>query len=254
MESLTTIPALGDNFIHLYAYDSDNALVVDPGDSLAVVNILEMYKLTATTILLTHHHVDHTGGAAQLKAATNAHVIGSDGRRMPGVDQVVYGGETIDIGDRKIQVISTPGHSSNAVCYLIEPKDSEEPPVLFTGDTLFVAGCGRIFEATAESMYESLIKLTQLPDETVICCGHDYTVENYEFAVSIEPQNKLLTEMLAQAKNAKKRSRAMSTISQEKQTNPFLRADSEQIRAALNMPDAKAAEVFAELRHRKDYF
>ena len=254
MDSLTTISALADNFIHLYRYDGDNALIVDPGDCQAVMNILGIYKLTVTTILLTHHHLDHTGGVARLKAVTKAKVIGSDGRRVPSIDRVVYGDDAIELGDRKIKVISTPGHTKTCVCYYLEPAGAQEPPIVWTGDTLFVAGCGRIFEATAESMYESLMKLAQLPDETVVCCGHDYTVENYEFASSLEPDNKVLENLLEQAKHARKRLRAISTMSQEKETNPFLRADSPQIRAALKMPKAKAIEIFTELRHRKDSF
>jgi hydroxyacylglutathione hydrolase len=249
-----TISVPADNFIHLYRYDGDNVLVVDPGESEAVADVLRRYKLTLTTILLTHHHLDHTGGVAELKALTGANVIGSDGRRVPAVNQVVYGGETINLADRKLKVISTPGHTKTCVCYYLESAGKEEAPIVWTGDTLFVAGCGRIFEATTESMYESLKKLVQLPDETMVCCGHDYTVENYEFASSLEPDNEVLGNLLEQAKHARKRSRATSTISQEKETNPFLRADSAPIRTALNMPDAKAVDVFAELRHRKDSF
>lgn len=249
-----TISVPPDNFIHLYRYDGDNVLVVDPGESRAVTNVLARYKLTLTTILLTHHHLDHTGGVAELKALTAANVIGSDGRRVPAVNQVVYGGETIKLGDRVVKVISTPGHTKTCVCYYLEPGGAEHAPIVWTGDTLFVAGCGRIFEATPESMYQSLMKLVQLPDQTVIYSGHDYTVENYEFASGLEPDNELLEKLLEQAKHAPKRSRATSTISQEKETNPFLRADSAPVRAALNMPNDKAVDVFAELRRRKDYF
>ena len=254
MVSLTTISALADNFIHLYRYDGNDAFVVDPGDCQAVMNILGIYKLTVTTILLTHHHLDHTGGVARLKAVTGARVIGSDGRRVPSIDKVVYGDDVIKLGNRKIKVISTPGHTKTCVCYYMEPAGEQEDPIVWTGDTLFVAGCGRIFETTAESMYESLTKLVQLPDEAVICCGHDYTVENYEFASSLEPDNEALKKLLEQAKLARKRLRAISTISQEKETNPFLRVDSTPIRAALGMPESKVIEVFAELRHRKDSF
>ncbi|MHC4222122.1 MAG: hydroxyacylglutathione hydrolase C-terminal domain-containing protein, partial [Planctomycetota bacterium] len=132
------------------------------------------------------------------------------------------------------------------------PIGGDQPGILFTGDTLFVNGCGRIFENDTKTMLNSLLKLAALPDDTLVYCGHNYTVENYEFALSLEPDNEALRKRLEQVRQAKQE--VPSTISQEKQTNPFLRADTSEIKAALDMSTAKTEDVFAELRHRKDVF
>ncbi|MHC4395409.1 MAG: hydroxyacylglutathione hydrolase [Planctomycetota bacterium] len=252
MDSVITIPAFGDNYIYLCPYNKSNAFAVDPCDNSLVQQALKKHALNLTTILITHHHWDHTGGVVDLKKKTGCEVVGPDKRRIPAIDRVVADDQVLTIGNIKIQVIATPGHTSTSVCYYMQPTDSNEPGVLWTGDTLFVNGCGRILETDAGTMLDSLLKLAKLPDDTLVYCGHNYTVENYEFALTIEPDNEAVKERL---REVKKTTRAVpSTIMQEKTTNPFLRSDTPGIKAGFGMPNAGTVEVFAEMRRRKDVF
>jgi len=180
MDPVITVPALGDNFIYLYRYDQRNAFAVDPGESSAVLGVLRRYGLNLTMILVTHHHWDHVAGVDELKKISGCEVIGGD-RRIRSIDHVVGDGQILEAGDVRIQVIATPGHTQAAVCYHLQPSKAGKNGILWTGDTLFIGGCGRLFECDARTMWDSLVKLTSLPDETVVYCGHDYTVENYEF-------------------------------------------------------------------------
>ena len=256
MDDVIVISAFGDNFIYLYRYDAGKAFAVDPADSSAVLNVLAEKKLALTMILNTHHHYDHCGGNRDLKKKTGCAIIGGDPLRVPGIDRVVKDADIINAGDTEIQVIGTPGHTRNDVCfYLPEPK-SQSSGIVFTGDTMFVGGCGRVFECRPEQMWQSLMRLAQLPDKTRMYCGHDYTVENYEFALTIEPGNTDVKERLAELKamsNSQKPT-VPSTIYQQRKLNPFLRAETTQIKEALAMPQSSAVEIFAELRRRKDVF
>ncbi len=256
MKTLITIPALGDNFIYLYQYDQNNTLVIDPGESSPVLNTLKKYKLNLTTILTTHYHWDHVGGIVDLKKRTGCKVIGGNKRKTHGIDYLVDDGQTLAIGNIKIQVITTPGHTRTAVCYYLLPTNDNNTGILWTGDTLFIGGCGRLLECDARSMWDSLQKLAALPDQTLLYCGHDYTLENYEFAQMIEPENQAVKKRLSEIRQIQKQGKytVPSTMSQEKATNPFLRANTSEIKTALNMPQAGDVEAFAELRRRKDIF
>ena len=256
MDPLLIIPALGDNLIYLYHYGQNSAFIVDPSDFSSVLNILVKHTLNLETILVTHHHWDHLAGAAELKKKIGCRIIGSDKQRIPDIDDVVKDGQIITIGDIKIQVIATPGHTRTSVCYYMPPLNENKNGIVWTGDTLFVGGCGRLLECDAETMWNSLCKLASLPDQTLVCCGHDYTVENYEFALTIEPDNQAVKQRLQQVKQVQKMGSPTvpSTILQEKLTNPFLRADASELKEALHMPQARPVEVFAELRRRKDVF
>ena len=256
MNPVITIPAFGDNFVYLYEYQQGDALAVDPSDSSPVLGILREQELGLTTILVTHHHWDHTAGVAKLKGKTGCEVVGGDARRISGIDRLVEDEQSLSIGEAQIQVIATPGHTGTSVCYYVQPSGDDGSGILWTGDTLFVGGCGRLLECRAQSMWDSLRKLACLPDDTLVYCGHDYTVENYEFALSIEPDNQAVRRRMAEVTQAQKAGgqTVPSTMLQERLTNPFLRADSPELKAALNMPQAQAVEVFAELRRRKDVF
>ena len=251
-----TISALGDNFIYLYRYNQNNAFVVDPSDASLVLNILKERALDLTTILVTHHHWDHTAGTIELKEKTRCKVVGPDRQRIPGIDSVVEDGQVLTIGNVRIKVIATPGHTRTAVCYYVQPSNDNKNGILWTGDTLFIGGCGRLLECDARPMWDSLLKLASLPDDTLVYCGHDYTVENYQFALSIEPNNQAVKRCLSEVGQAQRAGRQTvpSTMSRERTTNPFLRADTSELKTALNMPQAQAVEVFAELRRRKDFF
>jgi hydroxyacylglutathione hydrolase len=256
MDSVITIPALGDNFIYLYRYNKSDALAVDPSDGSLVLRAMKEHGLNLKTILITHHHWDHVAGTVELRQKTGCKVIGADRRRIPGIDSVAEDGQILPVGDRKVRVIATPGHTSTSVCYYIEPSTGNENGILWTGDTLFVGGCGRLLECNAESMAESLQRLASLPDDTLVYCGHDYTLENYEFAFGIEPGNQGVKERLDQVRQAQRQGKLTvpSSILLERTTNCFLRSGTPELKAALGMPQAQAVEVFAELRRRKDIF
>ncbi|MHC4192444.1 MAG: hydroxyacylglutathione hydrolase, partial [Planctomycetota bacterium] len=204
---------------------------------------LEKHGLNLTDILITHRHFDHTAGIEELKNKTSCKVIG---------------GEKAEIlldGNMHIQLIATPGHTRDSVCYYVQPSEKHSGS-LFTGDTLFVGGCGRPIECDARILWQSLQKLTALPNDTLIYPGHNYTAENYEFALTIEPNNTDVKSRLSEIKKTKRQGlpTVPSTMLQEKTTNVFLNANKPEIKAALNMPNAPDAEVFTELRRRKNIF
>ena len=249
MNSPVTIRALSDNLVYVYAYGRDSVLVVDPAEASVVLDFLDSRGLRLEMILLTHHHHDHTAGLAELKAKTGCLVLAADDRRITGIDRKVGDGDLLPIGTEQIEVIATPGHTKTSLSYYLPAG------IVWTGDTLFVGGCGRLLECAAVVMYESLCRLADLPPHTRIYCGHDYALDNYRFALSIEPANESISRRYEQIRLAAASGEpASSTISQEKSTNPFLRADSSEIARALDMPLAAAADVFAELRRRKDVF
>lgn len=254
MNSVITIRILGDNLTYLYRYGQNESFVVDPGDSSPVLSVLKKEGLTLRTILVTHHHYDHTAGTADLKRRATCTVIGGD-KRISGIDNIVRDGQILTFGDKAVQVLATPGHTRTSVCYYMQPS-GDDSPILWTGDTLFIGGCGRLLECDARSMWDSLGRLASLPDETLVYCGHDYTLENYEFALSIEPGNEAVRRRLDEIKQTCKQGglTVPSTLLQERTTNVFLRADTPELKAALGMTQARAVEVFAELRRRKDVF
>ena len=256
MTHVIPIPILGDNFTYVHRCSGNRALVVDPGEAAAVLRSLKENDLSLAAVLLTHHHWDHVGGAAKLRSKTHCEIIGTDRRLIPAPDRTVADGETVTIAGVAVQVIGTPGHTRTSVSYHVPPQDRDQPGVVYTGDTLFTGGCGRPMECEPAVMWESLCKLAALPEETRVCCGHDYTLESYEFALTIDPDNPVFRERLAELQKAVEYGQLTvpSTIAQEKTTNIFLRAGDQRIKAALGMADAQPHEVFAELRHRKNLF
>ena len=243
MEPVITIPALGDNYIYLYRYDQNNAFAIDPGNSKIVLKTLQEQGLNLTDVLATHRHFDHTAGIQDLKKETGCNVIAAD------KDAILH------IANMNIQVIATPGHTQDSVCYYVQPSKNRGG-VLFTGDTLFIGGCGRPIECDASTMWDSLQKITALPDDTLVYPGHDYTEENYEFALTIEPNNTLVKKALQTIKDWQKPGKPTvpSNIGHERATNIFLRSNTPEIKSALNMSNSTDPEVFAELRRRKNLF
>jgi hydroxyacylglutathione hydrolase len=204
-------------------------------------------------IFTTHHHGDHVEANLPLKAAFGCTIVGPAGEadQIPGVDEPVKGGDTFTFGAFEVRVIDTPGHTIGHISYWLPAAG-----VAFVADTLFSLGCGRLFEGTPEMMWDSLLKLRALPDETSIYCGHEYTEANARFALTIEPDN---PELVARAEEVKRLSTAgqptlPTTIGREKATNPFLRADTPGMGARLGMANADPAAIFAEIRRRKDNF
>jgi len=237
---ITILPAFGDNYIYLAEYARGTCFAVDPGDAVVVQEALEQRGLALTHIFVTHGHGDHVGGVETLKLQTGCAVVGPD-RRIAGVDTMAGDGDVIELGEVSIRCIATPGHTETSVCYHVTSKMFTHP-ALFTGDTLFVCGCGRVLGCGYETMYASLQKLTALPDETLIYPGHDYTEENVRFALTVEPDNEALQEKLAWAQKQIQTGHPTvpSTLAEEKRLNPFLQA--------------KNRQTFATRRRKKDVF
>ena len=250
--TVTLVPCLKDNYAYLLA-DRQAGLcaVVDPSEPEPVKAALAREGLTLTHILNTHHHWDHTGGNLALKAELGARVIGpgKDRDRIPGIDEGVSEDAPFTFGPHSARILEVPAHTRGAITFVFGD-------IAFTGDTLFAMGCGRLFEGDPPMMWASLSKLMKLPDETKIYCGHEYTLSNGRFALTLEPDNAdLQTRMReVEAARAKNEPTVPSTMAMEKKTNPFLRPNSAELRHTLGMQNASDVEVFGETRRRKDSF
>ena len=254
MLTIIQIPVLTDNYIYLI-HDpvSGETAVIDPALAQPVLDVLDKKGWRLTYILNTHHHWDHVGGNLELKQKTGCKIIAaqSDRDRIPGIDIGVSEDDVISLGQHTARVISTPGHTSGHIVYHFA-----EDGALFCGDTLFVMGCGRLFEGTPEQMWNSLQKLKALPPSTRIYCTHEYTQANGRFALSVEPDNSHLQQKMLEVQQlrAENKPTVPSTIEQERATNPFFRADSISVQKALGLEDQSPVRVFTELRKRKDSF
>ena len=254
MLTILQLPVLSDNYIYL-VHDpvSGEAAAVDPAVAQPVLDALDKNNWRLTAILNTHHHSDHVGGNLELKQKTGCTVFAglSDQHRIPGFDRGVGDGDLITLGQHAIRVISTPGHTSGHVVYHFT-----EEQALFCGDTLFVMGCGRLFEGTAEQMWCSLQKLKVLPVATRIYCAHEYTQANGRFALTVEPGNLQLQQRMTviDQLRAKHLPTVPSTIAQELATNPFFREDSWALQETIKMVSRKPVEVFAQIRRLKDNY
>ncbi len=256
MTDIAILPARTDNYIYLAPCPQGGVLAVDPGASRPVREWLEARGQSLCGILITHHHGDHMAGVPELLQAWDVPVVAPRDDRIPCSTVRIGEEDPFACGGLHLRAVETPGHGSADCSYIIDEPPGGGPPVLFSGDALFVGGCGRLFEGTPQQMWHSLRKLAALPEDTLVYCGHEYTEENYAFAASILPgyaplhhrREHLLKEL------REGRPTVPSTIGQEKETNIFLLADHPAVREALAMPDAPAADVFAELRRRKDRF
>lgn len=233
------------------------ALVVDPGDAQPVLETLERLQLRLTTILVTHHHGDHTGGVDQLRQATGAKVYGPRLEKMPEPIERLGDGDQIECLGCHFDVLDVPGHTAGHIAYVGYP--SAQAPVLFCGDTLFSAGCGRLFEGTAAQMLTSLTRLAALPDDTRVCCAHEYTASGLKFAHAVEPDNQAIVQYQGQVNDWRARHLPSlpSSIGLEKTVNPFLRTHLPPVQAAIARFDASAqspADVFGALRTWKNQF
>ncbi|MGE5516251.1 MAG: hydroxyacylglutathione hydrolase [Bacteroidota bacterium] len=249
------VAVLSDNYVYLvHEPESGATAVVDPAVAAPVQAALAAHGWQLSHILNTHHHHDHTGGNLELKRATGAQVVGArrDAGRIPGIDVEMREGDTFLLGHAAAMVFETPGHTDGHIAFWFPDSHA-----LFCGDTLFSLGCGRLFEGTAEQMWDSLLKLRDLPPDTRIYCAHEYTASNGRFAKLVERDNAALAARLDQV--SRLRAAGQPTIpallADEKAANPFLRADQPTIARAVGMePGTEAARVFAELRRRKDVF
>jgi hydroxyacylglutathione hydrolase len=245
---------LSDNFGVLVHDPATGATAaIDAPEAAPVETALRTTGWKLTDILVTHHHADHTGGVEELKARHKCRVTAprNEASRIPAVDATVAEGNTVKLGGLTAHVLETPGHTAGHIAYVFDQDN-----LAFVGDTLFSIGCGRVIEGTPEMMWDSLLKLRALPDATQIYCGHEYTVGNIRFALTIEPDNK---DLQARAEEAKRQVAAgqatiPTTIGEEKRTNVFLRADVPAVAAAVGLASKPAAQVFAEVRARKNKF
>jgi len=249
-----SLPVLNDNYVYLLREPKSGAVAaVDPSVAPPVTEVLARLGWTLTHILNTHHHWDHTGGNLELKEKTGCVIVGSkaDEARIPGIDIAVGENERYLFGSENAEIFDIPGHTRGHIAFYFP-----ESKALFCGDTLFSLGCGRLFEGTPQQMWHSLLKLRRLPGDTRVYCGHEYTLANARFALTIDPANKALKTLAAQAAGLRHQDlpTVPSLLSDECQANPFLRADDPDLGRALNMETADPASVFAEIRRRKDAF
>ena len=238
MLEVVPVPAFADNYIWLVRDEaSGETAVVDPGDAAPALTEAQRRGWAITQVWNTHHHWDHSGGNVAMKQATGCTVSGPSAETIPGRDVALSEGSELRIGDHVGRVIEIPGHTLGHVALIFDDER-----VAFVGDTLFAMGCGRLFEGTAEQMYRSLRRLAELPEDTRLYCGHEYTLANARFAAHAEPANGAIAERLAEVQALRESDKITlpTSVGQERETNPFVRASN--------------WEEFARLRSEKDNY
>lgn len=253
---LVPLPAFSDNYIWL-VHNGQEALVVDPGEADGVLAYLDEHHLRLQAILITHHHADHTGGVDALRAATSAHVYGPAYENLPEPVQRLDGGDHITVLGLDFEVLAVPGHTAGHIAYYCAEFGGH--PLLFCGDTLFSAGCGRLFEGTPTQMLHSLDQLAALPADTRVCCTHEYTLSNLKFALAVEPDNADLRLYASDCEALRQRNLPTlpSSIGVELKINPFLRSREPGIAHAMAERAGHSLDtvgVFATLREWKNTF
>jgi len=245
---------LKDNYgVLLHDPASGATAAIDAPEAAPVESALKVTGWRLTDILVTHHHGDHTAGIAELKQRHRCRVVAphNEASKIPQVDETVREGGKVSVGKLQAKVIETPGHTAGHISYFFDADK-----LVFAGDTLFSIGCGRVIEGTPEMMWASLCKLRDLPGDTQVFCGHEYTLANIRFAQTIEPNNRALAARAEEAARqvAAGKPTIPTTIEQETAANPFLRADVPAVAAAVGLAGKSAAQVFAEIRARKNKF
>lgn len=241
---------MSDNYgVLVHSPQTGETASIDCGDAKATTDALKQKGWQLTHIFATHHHADHVAGLTELKSSNDCKVVGPAG--INGVDNIVSDGDTFTFAGVEVKTIHTPGHTKDMINYYLPTEKT-----VFTGDTLFSLGCGRLFEGDAPMMWQSLNKLMKLPVDTIVYSSHEYTLANAAFAVTVDPDNSDLKNRAEQIKELRSKDEPTvpSTIALELATNPFLRAADAGVRRHLGMQDATDVEVFAEIRSRKDSF
>ena len=248
------IPCLSDNYSCLIKDNQTNTVaIIDPSEFSSCDKKIDQKYKKLDFILNTHHHFDHIGGNEELKKKYGSKILGfeKDKKRIPAIDVLLEDGQEFKIGELNFKTMFIPGHTSGHIAYYFETEK-----VIFTGDTLFSLGCGRVFEGTYQQMFESLNKIKSLPGDTKIYCGHEYTKNNFSFCLKFNPNNNHLKdkEKVIKTKTKGNKPTIPSTIRDEIQTNIFLRYDDLDVKAALNLENASDIEIFKKLRDLKDNF
>jgi hydroxyacylglutathione hydrolase len=252
--NIEIISCLNDNYSYLIHEEKTNIVaIIDPSEFEPSDEVVKNRYKKLDYILNTHHHYDHVGGNEKLKKKYGSTVLGFEGDkdRIPAIDKFLNDNQNFKIGNLSFLVIFIPGHTNGHVAFY-----SENEKIIFTGDTLFSLGCGRVFEGTNEQMYNSLNKFKKLPPDTRVYCGHEYTKKNLEFCIKYEPHNKYLKKKEDWI-NAKIRANLPSipvSIEEELKTNIFLRCNEQEVKTALNLNNSSEQEIFAKLRDLKDNF
>lgn len=251
---IITVPCLSDNYAYLLHHAaSGRTALVDAPEAAPIKAALAARGWGLDAILLTHHHYDHIDGTEELRRAYGAQVLGAkaDAHRLPPLDQALEPGETFDLFDEEVSVLDVSGHTVGHIAFYLP-----DSAAAFTADSLMALGCGRLFEGAPHMMWDSLSRLMELPPQTLIYSGHEYTQSNARFAVTIEPENTALQLRVEdiERKRAKGEPTVPASLQLELDTNPFLRAHLKEVKSALGMEGIESAEVFAEIRRRKDNF
>lgn len=249
------LPTRSDNYVYLFKNrHTGEAGVLDPSDAAPVLDAADKLGWALSVIVNTHFHEDHTRGNTEIRAATGSHVMGPRAEAdkiVGGLDYELSDGDTVDVCGVEALVISTPGHTLGHIALYLECQGA-----LFAGDTLFALGCGRLFEGTPSDMLDSLSKFNRFPDSTLVYCGHEYTLSNLDFALSIEPNNSVLQERAKKIQTlcAHGDPTIPTTLGDERATNPFLRCHLDEVKTAIGMQGCTDLEAFTEIRARKDVF
>lgn len=261
LATIHPIPAFSDNYIWAYQDPSTgNAGVVDPGDATPVIEYLNRTGKVLSHILITHHHPDHVGGVAELVKQYNPVIYGPVSEHFQAISKPVCDGDHFELFGEQLAVIAVPGHTLDHIAYYIENPCDKQGPILFCGDTLFAAGCGRIFEGNPGMMFKSLQKLANLDARSRVYCTHEYTLANLRFAIAADPDNDRLKQRIQ--RESLKREQDLptlpSTIGLELETNPFLRCHEPELRSSADSisgtPNTTPEQVFSSLRKWKDNF
>lgn len=265
IKEIYPIPAFADNYIWAIRESGGNSLcVVDPGDAKPVIEYITHHQLQLTDILVTHHHLDHTGGIIALASNYSPHIRGPANDHIGGLTEQLQEGDCFKLFEHEFEVLEVPGHTLDHIAFYNDNSTLDDDPILFCGDTLFAAGCGRLFEGTADQMHQSLAKLKSLPPETQVYCTHEYTLANLKFALTADPTNHYLKTRHEEARLTRQAGKPTlpSNIALELATNPFLRCNQNDVITTVRERTGKfpadqavdESEVFAELRRWKDQF
>jgi|TARA_B100001093_G_C26486798_1_gene867311 hydroxyacylglutathione hydrolase len=252
--NIEIISCLNDNYSYLVHEEKTNTVtIIDPSEFESCDEVINKKYKKLDYILNTHHHYDHVGGNEKLKKKYNSTIFGFEGdkKRIPKIDKFLKGNQNFKVGDLNFFVIFIPGHTNGHIAFYLKKEK-----VIFTGDTLFSLGCGRVFEGTLEQIFDSINKLKKLPKETKIYCGHEYTKKNLDFCIKYEPNNEYLKKKKdwIDIKIMSKLPTVPITLGDELKTNIFLRCNEQSVKNALNLANSSEFEIFAKLRDLKDNF